>query len=134
MAFKTIVRWHGKYFNEKNVNKLRSKNHSSLSGNHFLITMTGRRSGKQYTLPVNYKRTPENTFVIGTEGNWWHNLKGGSPVQIEVAGKTMRAHAMPIIDDTEKRDRLGRLISGPLWVLFSKALIVIEITVEAQGK
>lgn len=91
--------------------------------------MTGRESGNRYTIPLNYRRTPDGTLVIGTEGDWWRNLEGGAEVTVLVAGENLRARAEPILDDPGKRRRLGKLIAGPLWFVLSRSLVVIEVTV-----
>ena len=129
MAFKTVVRWYGRRNNDRIIERLRSPDHAPHSNRDLLITVTGRKSGKQYTIPLNYRRTPEGTLVVGTEGDWWRNLKGGADVAVLVAGETLPGRAEPILDDPEKRKRLGKLIAGPLWFVFSRSLVVIEITV-----
>jgi deazaflavin-dependent oxidoreductase (nitroreductase family) len=132
MAFKTITRWYGNAFNDRIRDRLRSSNPGSLGKNHLLLTMTGRRTGTQYSLPVNYKQTPAGTYIIGTEASWWQNLKGGAAVEISVEGESLEGHAEPIIDDSDKRERYGKLIAGPAWFFFSKSLILIEVTVKER--
>jgi hypothetical protein len=78
MTFKTLTRWYGHMFNGRVSHRLRSPKHGALSDNHLLISFDGSKSGKRYTLPVNYKQTPEGTLVISTEARWWRNLEGGA--------------------------------------------------------
>jgi len=129
MALKTLTRWYGRRFNDSVIERLRSPDHAPHSRRDLLITVTGRKSGRQYTIPLNYRRTPEDTLVLGTEGDWWRNLEGGADVTVLVAGETLRARAEPILDDPEKRRRLGKLIAGPFWFVLSRSLVVIEVTV-----
>ena len=129
VAFRTFTRWYGILFNERVERRLRSKRHDLLSNNHLLITVTGRKTGKRYTFPVNYRRTEDGKLVIGTESDWWRNLKGGAEVELLVAGDTLLGHAEPIFDDAERRERGIRLLMPGLGWL-SKSIVLIEITVE----
>jgi len=53
-----------------------------------LITVTGRKSGKTYTTPVDYSQDGDQVTIF-THANWWKNLNGGSPVTLRKIG---RAH------------------------------------------
>jgi deazaflavin-dependent oxidoreductase (nitroreductase family) len=75
---------------------LRSPLHSMLSGSLMLITVHGRKSGKSYTLPVQYAQTPEAIYVIPGDAEhktWWRNLRGGAPVTVLLRGKELSAQA-----------------------------------------
>ena len=130
MALRTITRWYGNIFNDRVRRRLRTNDHHALSSNHLLITMIGRKTGKSYTIPVNYQWAGERKLVIGTEASWWHNLEGGAGVELLVAGETLRGHAEPIVNDAEKREQGGRLLSGFSWPWFARSLVVIEVTVD----
>ncbi len=130
MVARTLTRWYGKMFNERISRKLRSSNHGSISSNHLLLSFDGSKSGKRYTLPVNYRRTPEGTIVIGTESRWWHNLKGGARVEMVIEGERTFGFAMPVCNDLEKKARLGRMLAGVTWRWFARSLVVIEISIE----
>ena len=129
MAVRTITRWYGNLFNRRVERRLRSKRHQLLSKSHLLLTVTGRKTGKRYTFPVNYRRMEDGKLVIGTEANWWRNLKGGAEVELLVAGDTLRGRAEPVLDDSERRVRGMRLLMPGLGRLY-KSLVVIEIVVE----
>jgi deazaflavin-dependent oxidoreductase (nitroreductase family) len=82
----------------------RSPFHSFISSSMMLITYTGRKSGKRYTLPVNYLRLDSDdgvTFLTTSlrQRTWWRNLRGGVPVTIRVQGKDHTASANVIEDD-----------------------------------
>lgn len=60
---------------------LRSPLHSVVSGQLALITVTGQRSGREYTFPVGYQRAGERvTISVGWPARklWWRNLRGGA--------------------------------------------------------
>ncbi len=62
---------------------LRSPLHGAMSGSTVLITYTGRKSGKQYTLPVSYLRVDNTLTAFSSRSrNWWRNLRGAAPVEL----------------------------------------------------
>jgi hypothetical protein len=76
---------------------LRSPAHRLLSGSLALITVTGRRSGRTYTIPVGYEQEGERvTVTVGwpERKRWWRNLRGeGAPVQLMLGGARRTGHA-----------------------------------------
>jgi deazaflavin-dependent oxidoreductase (nitroreductase family) len=66
---------------------LRSSLHGFMGRSTLLLTYTGRKSGKAYTLPVNYLRDGDTLLVVSScEHIWWKNLRGGAPVAVRVRG------------------------------------------------
>ena len=58
---------------------LRSPFHGLLSKGMILITVTGCKSGRKYTKPVEYFREDEQLRVITSrDRTWWRNLKRGA--------------------------------------------------------
>jgi F420H(2)-dependent quinone reductase len=77
---------------------LRSPLHPLLSRQLALITVTGRRSGREYTLPIAYKQDGERLRipVMWSERKlWWRNLSGdgGAPVRVHLRGEERSGHA-----------------------------------------
>jgi deazaflavin-dependent oxidoreductase (nitroreductase family) len=69
---------------------LRSPLHGLLSRNVMLMTVTGRRSGRRFTLPVQYARRDEAVYVLSwPDRRWWRNLVGGAPVTLRLGGQTV---------------------------------------------
>jgi hypothetical protein len=69
---------------------LRSPAHGLLSGHLALITVTGRRTGRRFTIPVGYHGEGDR-LTIPVEWpeakRWWRNLRGdGAPVELRVCG------------------------------------------------
>lgn len=75
---------------------LRSPAHKLLSRRLLLITVTGRRSGRPFTIPVGY-REAEGGLEIAVgwpeRKRWWRNLRGGAPVAVRLRGEERRGWA-----------------------------------------
>jgi len=72
---------------------LRSPLHGLISGNTMLITVTGMKTARRYTTPVNYVR--DGNYLIVTsrvDRTWWRNLRGGSSVELWLRGSALRGH------------------------------------------
>jgi hypothetical protein len=93
---------------------LRSPLHSLLSGQMFLLTYTGRRSGRRYTLPVGYTPDGDALLVIvqhAEQKRWWRNLRGGAPVLLHLRGQRTAAYAEVIEEPIAVACEVERLIA-----------------------
>jgi deazaflavin-dependent oxidoreductase (nitroreductase family) len=53
-----------------------------------LLTVTGRRTGARYTIPVTYVRAGDTVRVITkTARTWWRNLPSNPDVELRLAGR-----------------------------------------------
>jgi deazaflavin-dependent oxidoreductase (nitroreductase family) len=78
---------------------LRSPLHRLLSGGLALITVTGRKSGKPYTTPVNYLRRGDRLSIVSFRSRtWWRNLRGGAPVTLRLQGEDVKGWATVVED------------------------------------
>ena len=77
---------------------LRSPAHRLLSGQLALITVTGRVSGREYTIPVLYERDGGTVRIeVGwpERKRWWRNLTGaGAPVRMRVGNEEYAGRAV----------------------------------------
>src|SRR5215218_8230084 len=77
---------------------LRSPLHRLASRRLALITYTGRRSGRRYTIPVGYQMADlQLTITVGSPDHkvWWRSLTGtGAPVELIVRGRRRTGHAV----------------------------------------
>jgi len=83
---------------------LRSKLHRWMSGAVLLITYRGRKSGREYTLPVQYVREGETIYIVpgGAEKKtWWRNLRGGAAVTLVLRGKQLAGQATLLEGDKD---------------------------------
>ena len=84
----TVPRW----VNRLVAGLLRSPFHTLLSRTTMLLTFSGLKSGRRYTIPVRYLREKETLLTL-TDSPWWRNLRGGTPVDLFIAGQNVRGRA-----------------------------------------
>ena len=75
---------------------LRSPLHFLLSFGLMLITVTGRRSGRSYTIPVGYRRVDDGLVVMVSRARskqWWRNYREPSPVALRLRGREVLGRA-----------------------------------------
>lgn len=80
---------------------LRSRFHSALSRFVLLLTVTGRKSGQQYTFPVEYGRNGSTVLIVSQPSRtWWRNIQGRTPVTMLIQGKQYVGTAAILTDDS----------------------------------
>ncbi len=96
MWYNSILRW-----------MLSSPFHGSVSKNTMLITFKGRKSEKQYTIPVNYVRDG-NLFLVTSyrRRKWWRNLVDGAPVTLRVQRQDLNGMGEAITDEADVANNL----------------------------
>ena len=81
-----------KLYNPIVISLLRSPLHSLMDKSTILVTITGRKSGKNYTIPVPYVHNGDTLMMISQrEHSWWKNLRGGAQVTLYLQGRTLKA-------------------------------------------
>ena len=86
---------------------LRSPMHGILSSGMMLITVTRRKTGKKYTLPVGYFRENGYLWVLTSrDRTWWKNLNCGAEVMLLFQGKPVNAFARPELDPKSVEARM----------------------------
>ncbi len=95
---------------------LRSRFHGIFDGSLLLLTYTGRKSGKTYTLPVNYFRVGDELLIVSFRSRtWWRNLRsdadGGVPVTVVLGGRERPATGRAIADDEGVAAGLASIIA-----------------------
>jgi hypothetical protein len=82
---------------------LRSRWHGLLSRRLLLITVTGRRTGREHTFPVGYTED-DGVIRIGVaapaQKRWWRNLVDGAPVRLWVRGAERSGRAVAHGDES----------------------------------
>lgn len=75
-----------------------------LSRSLMLLTVRGARSGREFTLPVQYAREEGTIWVLPghAEGKtWWRNLRSEAPVRMRVEGADLAGTGRAISGDAE---------------------------------
>jgi len=81
---------------------LKSPIHKMMSGTILLLTITGHKSGRAITVPVNYIRDGRTLWVVSDRQRvWWRNLTGGAALTVMLARKTKQARGEVILHDKE---------------------------------
>ena len=79
---------------------LRSPLHFLVSGQFLLISITGRKTGKTYITPVQYRRDGDIlTVFTQRHRKWWKNLQGGAPVSLRLRGREVTGEAQVATHD-----------------------------------
>lgn len=85
---------------------LRSPWHRLLSGTVLVLTYTGRRTGRRYSIPVQYAPDQEALIVLvgqPQQKRWWRNLRDGASVTVELRGRQFQGHAHVVGRDPDAR-------------------------------
>jgi carbon monoxide dehydrogenase subunit G len=99
---------------------LRSPLHALVDRGLMLITVTGRRTGKRYTIPVGYQRDGDTLRVLVSKARrkkWWRNYLDPRPVEVLLRGEALKgtAHVVPT-DSQEFRDVLEETLRRLPWL------------------
>ena len=90
-----------------------------------LLSFTGRRTGRRYTVPVGYHEL-DGDGVIMTASAWKANLKGGADVEVEHNGRRIPMRAELIEDPHEVAQVYSALLRK---IDLSKAKLAIGLEV-----
>lgn len=76
---------------------LRSPFHRLISGSILLITYNGRRSGKEYSAPLNYIRDGNTLWVTSVRTQtWWRNFEEEWPIRVLLQRKEIEGRGEAI--------------------------------------
>lgn len=67
-----------------------------------LLTFTGRKTGKTYTIPVSYHREEDTvTMVTKRVRRWWKNFETAHEVEVRIAGRNYTGKAEVVTGDDD---------------------------------
>jgi deazaflavin-dependent oxidoreductase (nitroreductase family) len=93
---------------------LRSPMHRLLDAGLMLVTVTGRRSGRRYTIPVGYQREGDSVRVLVSKARrkqWWRNYLAPRPIEVLLRGEVRRGEARVVpTDSREFREVVDRTL------------------------
>ena len=111
---------------------LRSPLHFIMSGRTMLISVTGRKSGKTYTTPVDYRRDGPVVLAITSERyTWWKNLRGGGDARLVIAGEEISGKVSISEDAGVVLDTLRKLYPGYNVEKIAAGCVALRIEVAA---
>ena len=88
------------WYNPMMIWLLKSSLHGMISKGVMLVTVTGRKSGKSISTPMNYLRDGNTLWVISwRERTWWKNLRGGANVRVLLAGQSVEGRGLVIEEE-----------------------------------
>ncbi len=90
---------------------LKSPFHGMLSANTMLVTVTGRKTGRLITTPVNYYQEGNTVWVLTVrERKWWRNLSSCANTSLLLRGKVVPAMAEIILDEDAVAVQIGEYV------------------------
>jgi deazaflavin-dependent oxidoreductase (nitroreductase family) len=76
--------------------------HPLLGGGFAVITVTGRKTGRRISTPINVSPQGTEFTVVSTRNrNWWKNLRDGKKGELRYQGKTISVTAR-IVDQASE--------------------------------
>jgi len=106
---------------------LRSPLHTLVSGSLLLLTFTGTKTGNEYTTPVGYW-VKDGRLIVTTHSPWWHNLKGGQPVELLLKGQHRQGVATPYPDPKDVADYMETFIEHVVSMLLADSEYKYTVT------
>jgi len=112
-----------------------------LAGAVALLTYRGRRTGRTYTIPVEYARDAAGRYVIVPGGpehkTWWRNLRTPAPVRLLVTGHEAAGRAELVADAGDLRGALAaytrRFPAAASRIRLADHPVVVRVTVEGRA-
>jgi deazaflavin-dependent oxidoreductase (nitroreductase family) len=69
-------------------------------GDTMLITVTGRKTGKNYTTPVGFYRDGNFLWILTSrDRTWWRNVRNGAVVEMRIRGRDVSGFAEAVLDE-----------------------------------
>lgn len=91
---------------------LRSPLHGLVSKSMMTVSYTGRKSGKTFTVPVNYVADGNTLYTISNRDRvWWRNVRDGATVTLQLRGQSVSATGTVIEQQEATAVALQTLIS-----------------------
>lgn len=91
---------------------LNSPLHGLLGDSFAVITVTGRKTGRAISTPVNVSFA-DNCYTVMSmrDRTWWRNLRGDAPARLRVGGKTIQVRGEIIEEPGAVQEELRKYFS-----------------------
>jgi len=100
-------------WNQFNKAILNSPLHWITSRNILLIRIKGRKTGKEFTTPVNFSQAGDTIRITSfSNRSWWQNLKTNPEVVITLRGQEINGAAEVFVDQHEVAVELGAFLES----------------------
>jgi deazaflavin-dependent oxidoreductase (nitroreductase family) len=109
---------------------LRSPLHPLLGDSFAVIAVTGWKTGRRISTPINVSRMGEDLIVVSyRERTWWRNLRGNRAGELRLGGKTIPVKAEIIEQPKDVKDGLRACFERyPAYAKY------FEIRMDPQGR
>ena len=104
------------------------------SDDEIAITVTGRKSGRQISLPVWFVQEGDRLYLLpvsGSDSQWYNNVLKTPSIRLAANGITWNATARPITDAARVRDVVEKFRAkygaGLVRQYYSKLDVAVEI-------
>jgi deazaflavin-dependent oxidoreductase (nitroreductase family) len=104
-------------------NFLLRRNWMGSAGNYIMVlTTSGRKTGKKWSVPIGYLRLNDDIIAINHKGisNWYRNLKANGQALLEIKGEKIQATAHIVSDNGESQALFNAFLKEP--VLFERLM------------
>jgi deazaflavin-dependent oxidoreductase (nitroreductase family) len=98
------------------------------------ITVTGRRSGRQITIPVWFVKEDDRLFLLpvrGPDADWYKNLVKNQTIRLAVDGAEHTTRVTPITEPTRVGDVVDRFRAkygaGDVASYYSRPEVAVEV-------
>jgi hypothetical protein len=88
--------------NPSMVRLLHSRLHRAMSGRLMTVSYRGRKSGKDYCIPLSYYRDGNSVYCF-TNGTWRHNFATAAAATLRIKGEDYPAQGAVFTGDIEQK-------------------------------
>jgi deazaflavin-dependent oxidoreductase (nitroreductase family) len=92
---------------------LSSPLHGMMSATLLLITYKGRKSGKEYSLPVQYVQDNRTIYIVvgmPEKKTWWRNLRYGAKVKLWLTGNNVIGDAI-VLEGEDEAESIAKALN-----------------------
>ena len=77
-----------------------------------LLSFTGRRSGRSYTIPISYERRGDTVLMLTKRTrSWWRNFEDQPGVELRLAGRVFTGTAEAHVGTDQDLDEVAAFLS-----------------------